>query len=47
MVYKIIMYTTDKDGHEKFYTTNDKYDHSLICDMIDDNDVYEIKEDIV
>ena len=28
MVYKIIMYNTDKDGNEKYYTTNDEYDHS-------------------
>jgi hypothetical protein len=47
MVYKIIMYNIDKDGNEKYYTTNDEYDHSLICDMIDDDDVHEVKEDSI
>lgn len=31
----------NKDGSVKMFTTNDNFDHSLICDLIDDDDLEE------
>ena len=44
MIHKIILSKEDNQGNITYYTTNDEYDHSLLCDLIDDEDIHQIKE---
>ena len=43
MVHSVILSKEDDKGNITYYTTNDDYDHSLLCDLIDDEDIHEIK----
>ena len=42
MIHSVILSKEDDKGNITYYTTNDDYDHSLLCDCIDDNDIHEI-----
>lgn len=42
MIHKLILSKEDNQGNITYYTTNDEYDHSLLCDLIDDEDLNEI-----
>ena len=42
MIHKLILSKEDNQGNITYYTTNSDYDHSLLCDCIDDDDITEI-----
>ena len=42
MIHKIILSKEDDEGNITYYTTNSDYDHSLLCDLIDDEDIHKI-----
>jgi len=42
IIHKIILSKEDDEGNITYYTTNSDYDHSLLCDLIDDDDLNEI-----
>ena len=42
MIHKIILSKEDNQGNITYYTTNSDYDHSLLCDLIDDDDIHKI-----
>jgi len=42
MIHKIILSKEDNQGNITYYTTNSDYDHSLLCDLIDDEDIHKI-----
>ena len=42
MIHSVILSKEDDKGNITYYTTNDDYDHSLLCDCIDDDDIHEI-----
>tara|TARA_R110000787_G_scaffold261513_1_gene366868 strand:- start:1038 stop:1223 length:186 start_codon:yes stop_codon:yes gene_type:complete len=45
MVWKIILYKErNKDGKQKFYTTSEDFDHSVIAESFDVDDLKEINE---
>ena len=43
-VHSIIFYKEDEEGNKTYYTTNLEYDHSMICDLVDDSDLIPLKE---
>ena len=45
-VHSIIYYEDidDNTDKRKYYTTNEDYNHSVLCDMVDYEDLKEIKE---
>jgi len=45
-VHSIIYYEDidDNPDKRKYYTTNEDYNHSVLCDMVDYEDLKEIKE---
>ena len=46
LVYKLILYKEDDSGNQKFYTTNENFDHSGIAEWgYDETNVTEITED--
>lgn len=47
MIWKLILYKEDdKTGEQKFYTTNENFNHSTIAEIsYDDDEVTEIKEE--
>ena len=45
-VHKLILYKEDDEGNQKFYTTNENFDHSGIAEWeYNENNVTEITED--
>jgi hypothetical protein len=45
-VHKLILYKEDDEGNQKFYTTNENFDHSEIAEWdYNENNVTEITED--
>ena len=44
-LHKISFYEEDEEGNRTYYTTNEDVDHSLFCDMIDKEDLIQIKEE--
>jgi len=43
-IYTIILSKEDDKGNITYYTTNEEYDHSMLCDLIDDEDVHKITD---
>jgi hypothetical protein len=39
IIHKITFYDENTD---KYYTTSEDFDHSLLCDIVDDEDLQEI-----
>ena len=45
MVWKLVLYKEDTYGNQKFYKTNEDFDHSTIAEInYEDNEVTEIKD---
>ena len=45
MVYKLVLYKEDDEGNQKFYTTNENFDHSPIAEFpYESYEVTEIKD---
>ena len=45
-VHKLILYKEDDEGNQKFYTTNENFDHSEIAEWdYNENNVTEITEE--
>ena len=42
IIHKIILSKEDNQGNITYFTTNSDYDHSLLCDLIDDEDIHKI-----
>mgnify|MGYP001567680404 FL=1 len=46
LVWKLILYKEDDKGNQKFYTTNENFNHSEIAEWdYNENNVTEITED--
>jgi len=43
-VHDLTFETEDKNGKMRFWRTTGKFDHSSICDGIEDNDLEEIED---
>jgi len=43
-VHDLTFETEDKNGKIRFWRTTGKFDHSSICDGIEDNDLEEIED---
>ncbi len=42
MIHKLILSKEDNQGNKTYYTTKSDFDHSVLCDLIDDEDLNEI-----